>query len=65
MARYSERDSVRAIRVEFTTRLYFTNLIDPPKAHGLIETQIAKTQAGLKRLYATLEELPPSKYLTG
>jgi PadR family transcriptional regulator, regulatory protein AphA len=55
------RDSVRAIRVEFTTRLYFTNLIDPPKAHGLIETQIAKTQAGLKRLYATLEELPPEQ----
>jgi DNA-binding PadR family transcriptional regulator len=51
-------DSVRAIRVEFTTRLYFTHIIDPPKAHPLIETQIARTQAGLKRLHVTLEALP-------
>jgi DNA-binding PadR family transcriptional regulator len=51
-------DSVRAIRVEFTTRLYFTNLIDPLKTHELIETQIARTQAGLARLHLTLKELP-------
>ncbi len=51
-------DSVRAIRVEFTTRLYFVNSINPLQAHGLIDTQIAKTQAGLKRLNAKMEELP-------
>jgi PadR family transcriptional regulator, regulatory protein AphA len=54
-------DSVRAIRVEFTTRLYFANLIDPPKAHQLIETQVAKTQAGLKRLHSNMEGLPPEQ----
>jgi PadR family transcriptional regulator, regulatory protein AphA len=51
-------DSVRAIRVEFTTRLYFVSILAPQQAHRLIDVQIAKTQAGLKRLNARMEELP-------
>jgi DNA-binding PadR family transcriptional regulator len=54
-------DSVRAIRVEFTTRLYFANIMDPPKAHRLIDAQIAETQAGLTRLLTALEDLPPDQ----
>lgn len=52
-------DSVRAIRVEFTTRLYFANLIDPPKAQRLIDSQIANTRAGSQRLHQNLATLPP------
>lgn len=51
-------DSVRAIRVEFTTRLYFASLLDPPKALKLIDAQVASTQAGLQRLLRDLAALP-------
>jgi DNA-binding PadR family transcriptional regulator len=54
-------DSVRAIRVEFTTRLYFTSLIDPPKAHQLIQAQVATTEAGLERLHINMDGLPPNQ----
>lgn len=46
--------SVRAIRVEFTTRLYFAHLMDEKLARRLIETQIAETSAGLARLRGQL-----------
>jgi DNA-binding PadR family transcriptional regulator len=55
------QDSVRAIRVEFTTRLYFASLIDPLKADHLIQAQIATTQAGLRRLHKTMAELSPAQ----
>lgn len=52
------RSSVRAIRVEFTTRLYFAFSIDPDLARILIDTQIGETQAGLSRLIGVQSRLP-------
>lgn len=53
--------SVRAIRVEFTTRLYFARMIDPPMVDRLIDEQIAETGAGLKRLETVLADIPPGQ----
>ena len=53
--------SVRAIRVEFTTRLYFASLLDPTLARQLIERQTEETQDGLERLRHALAELPPDQ----
>jgi PadR family transcriptional regulator AphA len=53
--------SVRAIRVEFTTRLYFASTLDSALAHQLLETQTADTQSGLERLQHLLAELPPEQ----
>lgn len=50
--------SVRAIRVEFTTRLYFARKIDPKIAQRLIDEQVAETRAGLGRLNAMLANIP-------
>jgi len=50
--------SVRAIRVEFTTRLYFARKIDPQMAERLIDEQVAETRAGLDRLNAVLAGIP-------
>jgi DNA-binding PadR family transcriptional regulator len=50
--------SVRAIRVEFTTRLYFTHASNPVMADQMIAAQIAETGAGLDRLQTTLAEIP-------
>ena len=55
------RSSVRAIRVEFTTRLYFAYALDPGMASKLIEAQIAETRAGLQRLEARQSTLPPEQ----
>jgi DNA-binding PadR family transcriptional regulator len=46
--------SVRSIRLEFLTRLYFARLASPQQAHRLIEIQIAETHQGLERLRALL-----------
>jgi len=50
--------SVRAIRIEFTTRLYFACLIDQEQALNLIESQIDETQSGVKRLEKELANTP-------
>lgn len=50
--------SVRAIRVEFVTRLYFASVMRPSLALELIEAQVFETHAGLARLQAQLAELP-------
>ena len=50
--------SVRAIRVEFITRLYFAPLLGGEKPAQLIQTQIEETRAGLRRLEVLLEEVP-------
>jgi DNA-binding PadR family transcriptional regulator len=55
------RISVRAIRVEFTTRLYFAHEIDPRLAHELIDAQIAELRAGLERLEGQLAKIPPEQ----
>lgn len=52
------RSSVRAIRVEFTTRLYFALAMDPGQAEKLIDQQIEETKAGLKRLQVRRDSLP-------
>jgi DNA-binding PadR family transcriptional regulator len=50
--------SVRAIRVEFTTRLYFAYALDLALARRLLVEQAAETRAGLDRLTALLADLP-------
>ncbi len=50
--------SVHAIRVEFTTRLYFAHAFNPEVARNLIEAQLVETRAGQARLQNVLIELP-------
>jgi DNA-binding PadR family transcriptional regulator len=52
------RSSVRAIRVEFTTRLYFALTISHELAHQLIDAQMTETQAGLERLKIRQAQVP-------
>lgn len=49
--------SVRSIRLEFLTRLYFARLTSPQLAHQLIEAQLAETREGLERLRAIISSL--------
>lgn len=53
--------SVRAIRVEFTTRLYFAHGFNRVLADKLIEIQISETRAGLSRLEAMLSKIPKDR----
>jgi DNA-binding PadR family transcriptional regulator len=53
--------SVRAIRVEFTTRLYFAYLLYPHLFFPLLDTQVSGTRAGLAHLQAALAALPTSQ----
>jgi DNA-binding PadR family transcriptional regulator len=53
--------SIRAIRVEFLTRLYFTSQISPDAADALIDAQVDETRKGLARLEQMLAELPPEQ----
>jgi DNA-binding PadR family transcriptional regulator len=48
----SSGSSVRSIRLEFLTRLYFARLAGPHQAHRLIDIQIDETRQGLERLRA-------------
>lgn len=50
--------SVRSIRLEFLTRLYFALRLDPSRAQGLVEAQIGETRRGLRRLYQMQESIP-------
>jgi hypothetical protein len=52
---------VRAIRVEFTTRLYFAYLLYPHLFFPLLDTQVSETRAGLAHLQAALAALPTSQ----
>ena len=53
--------SVKAIRIEFTTRLYFASRQDPDLAFQMIADQILETHTGLKALSDTLDEVPPDQ----
>ena len=53
--------SVHAIRVDFTTRLYFVHSLDPDMTRELIETQIVETQKCLSHLQTMLADLPPEQ----
>lgn len=52
------RLSVRAIRVELTTRLYFALDSEPGLADEIITRQITETQMGLERLNLTRSSIP-------
>jgi DNA-binding PadR family transcriptional regulator len=52
------RPTVRATRVEFTSRLYFARAIDKDLGHRLINDQIAETRVGLARLQQRLDQTP-------
>jgi DNA-binding PadR family transcriptional regulator len=49
--------SVRALRIELLTRLYFARRLDPDLARQIIEAQLAVTRAGIERLR---QARPPS-----
>jgi DNA-binding PadR family transcriptional regulator len=52
------RSSVRAIRVEFTTRLYFALALDLKLAGELVSAQIAETRSGLQKLILLQSNIP-------
>jgi DNA-binding PadR family transcriptional regulator len=52
------RCSVRTIRVEFTTRLYFAQALSPDILPDLIAAQSAEVRAGLERLQTLRAEIP-------
>jgi DNA-binding PadR family transcriptional regulator len=54
----SSGSSVRSIRLELLTRLYFARLAGPQQAHRLVDMQIAETRQGLERLRALLAGIP-------
>lgn len=53
--------SVRAIRIEFTTRLYFARATSAALARDVIDAQLAGTQTCLWHLRVMLEDLPPEQ----
>jgi len=53
--------SLRAVRVEFTTRLYFAHALDPDLLPDLIKWQTNEIQSGLAQLRTMLTEIPPEK----
>ena len=50
--------SVRSIRLEFLTRLYFARRLDPRRALGLVDAQIGETRRGLGRLQQMQDSIP-------
>jgi PadR family transcriptional regulator AphA len=52
------RASVHAIRVEFITRLYFTQLYYPERVREMILDQAESVESGLERLQKQLEQVP-------
>lgn len=55
------RPSVRAIRVEFLTRLYFLNLLDREALEVLFQDQEQEIQRGVTRLERLIVGLPPEQ----
>lgn len=53
--------SVRAIRVEFMTRLYFLHARNPQAALAMIDAQIAALQSHLSYLLRRMEDLPENQ----
>lgn len=50
--------SVRAIRVEFVTRLYFARLLGSDMSSRLLDAQLEESRSGLARLEDLLAETP-------
>lgn len=59
--RSPSRASVRAIRLEFTTRLYFSYAISSQLTQQLIDAQINEIRSGLERLNRMRDDLPPEQ----
>jgi PadR family transcriptional regulator AphA len=55
--------SVRSIRLEFLTRLYFARLAGLQQAHRLVDMQIAETRQGLERLRTLLVGIPSNQLI--
>lgn len=53
--------SVRLIRLEFLTRLYFARAREAAFANDLIDTQISEVHKGLERLQIVQSELPENQ----
>jgi PadR family transcriptional regulator, regulatory protein AphA len=53
--------SVKSVRVEFMTRLYFARHLCPETVPDLIEAQVTEVRAGLERLQTTLRQYPPEQ----
>lgn len=50
--------SIRAIRMEFLTRLYFVHLHEPKNIDQLFNAQHAETEKYIQRITSTLQSLP-------
>lgn len=57
----TSRSSVRAIRVEFLTRLYFIQAIAPDRLENIIAEQEYEIRVGLDRLQEVRSDLPPDQ----
>ena len=55
--------SVRAIRVEFLTRLFFAQQHNPEQVNYLIHSQMQETSQGLAALHKKLNELPKEQVI--
>jgi DNA-binding PadR family transcriptional regulator len=51
----------RTVRLEFLTRLYFANLIEPAKAVRIYSTQEHEIAAAIRRLQLLLSEVPEDR----
>jgi DNA-binding PadR family transcriptional regulator len=50
--------SIRAVRMEFLTRLYFTNIYEPEKTEQLFQAQSGEIEKQIQRLASAQQELP-------
>lgn len=53
--------NARSIRLEFLTRLYFTQLHRPENTSQIYQAQIAEIEARVEKLESLLENLPPEQ----
>ena len=53
--------TARSIRLEFLTRLYFTQLHRPENLANIYDAQFAEIQSTISRLESLLEHLPPEQ----
>ena len=54
-------NSVRTIRLEFTTRLYFARQTGLLKLQDMIDMQMAEVRASLRQMEGLLVDMPPSE----
>ncbi len=59
--RHPSGSSVRSIRLEFITRLYFARKLYPGRVQSIIAAQTAEVKADLERLHGILASVPPEQ----